>query len=235
MPVTTPLNALPARRHAASRRLLGLTLAGLLGVLLTACGGATQSRAAVVLIDISGGYATQVDKARLLANFLLADLEPGDSIAIAFIDNSSYSERNFIARADLDDRPSVATDEKRAVRDRLDAFLERFSVPSAHSDITGGILLARDYLDAADGERKQLFLLSDLREDLHPELERDQPLELAGIEVVAVNVTRQRPDNINPMVYQQRVAAWRQRIEDSGGQWQVVSDLGRLESALARR
>ncbi len=213
-----------------------ITVVGLLLVLITACSnGGHQGRAAVILIDISGDYAGEVDKARLLTNYLLSDLATGDSLAIAFIDNSSYSDRNYIARADFDSRPSVANDQKRRVRRELDAFLERFSVPSAHSDITGGVLLARDFLRDRDADRRQLFLLSDLQEDLHPELERNGPLELEGIEVIAVNVTRQRSDNINPLRYQQRVSSWQERVENQGGQWQMITDLNRLESALAQR
>lgn len=211
-------------------------LAGVLLALVTACSnGGHEGRAAVILIDISGDYAGEVDKARLLTNYLLSDLSTGDSLAIAFIDNRSYSERNYIARADFDSRPSVANDQKRKVQRELGAFLERFSVPSAHSDLTGGILLARDFLLDRDASRRQLFLLSDLEEDLHPELERNGLLDLAGIEVIAVNVTRQRSDNINPLRYQQRVSSWQDRVEDNGGDWQMITDLNRLESALAQR
>lgn len=211
-------------------------LVGFMLALVTACSnGGHEGRAAVILIDISGDYAGEVDKARLLSNYLLSDLSTGDALAIAFIDNSSYSDRNYIARADFDSRPSVANDQKRHVQKELDAFLERFSVPSAHSDITGGVLLARDFLRNRDAGRRQLFLLSDLEEDLHPELERNGPLELDGIEVIAVNVTRQRSDNINPLRYQQRVSSWQERVEDHGGAWQMITDLNRLESALAQR
>jgi len=221
---------------APARASLRLVLASMVLALVTACGDSSaNSRAAVVLIDISGNYAGEIDKARLLSRFLLADLSTGDSLAIAFIDNSSYSERNFITRVDFDRRPSVANDQKRKAQADLDAFLERFSVPSAHSDITGGVLLARDFLADRDVGRKQLFLLSNLEEDLHPELERDAPLGLDGIEVIAVNVTRQRSDNINPLRYQQRVQDWQERVRNGGGEWQIVADLNRLESALARR
>lgn len=222
-------------RTFMNRPRAGLAVAALLSLLMTACGGGPKERAAAVLIDISGEYAAEVDKARELTGYLLAGLEPGDSIAIAFIDNTSYSDRNFIARAQLDHRPSVANDQKRKVRAELDAFLERFSVPSAHSDLTGGVLLARDYLQRTEAEHQQLYLLSDLDEDLPPQLERDVPLELGDIEVVAVNVIRRDDDNIDPVNYRQRVAMWEQRVQQDGGRWKLVNQLDRLEHLAALR
>ncbi|MFW5969150.1 MAG: VWA domain-containing protein [Halofilum sp. (in: g-proteobacteria)] len=216
-------------------RVAGLAVVALLSLLATACQSEPQNRAAVVLIDISGAYAGEVDKARRVAGTLLSRLDPGDSIAIAFVDNTSYSDRNFIARADFDHRPSVANEQKREVSAQLDAFLERFSVPSAHSDLTGGMLLARDFLQRTESGRKQLFLLSDLDEDLKPDLDRDGPLEMDGIEVIAVNVIRRDSDNRNPADYRQRVTDWEQRVEEDGGQWKLVDEIDRLEHLASLR
>ncbi|MBA1146598.1 VWA domain-containing protein [Ectothiorhodospiraceae bacterium WFHF3C12] len=202
---------------------------------LASCGGAPNNRAAVVLIDISGEYAHEMEKARRVTSYLLGSLEPGDSIAVAFIDNTSYTERNFIARADFDHRPSVANDQKRQVKAKLDAFLKDFDVPSYHSDLTGGILLARDYLESAEAKTRQIFLLSDLDEDLKPELDRDVPLTLGGIEVVAVNVIRRDSDNVDPKGYRKRIAGWQERVQTNGGHWQMVNQIERLERVVALR
>lgn len=208
----------------------GLALA-LLTLLLVACNGSDKhSRAAFVLVDISSDYANEMKKANTLSRYLLANLDSGDSLAIAFIDNSSFTERNIIARATFDHRPSVAVGQKRALQKQLDAFIEGFEVPSHHSDITGGILLARDYLRETQAGRKQLFILSDLHEDLPPWLKRDMAMSLEDIAVIAVNVKRQRSDNNDPEAYQQRIANWQNKVEDSGGQWQLVNDLARLET-----
>ncbi len=224
---------MPASNHIQRRAALGAAV--LAALLLAACGAGQMNRAAVVLIDISGEYAREVEKARQVTSYLLGTLNPGDSIAVAFIDNTSYTERNFIARADFDHRPSVANDQKRLVRAQLDAFLDGFDVPSWHSDLTGGILLARDFLQSTGAQTQQLFLLSDLDEDLKPELDRDVPLELGGIEVVAVNVIRRNGDNIDPEHYRQRIAHWQRRVEDNGGRWQRVDRIERLQSAVAMR
>lgn len=224
-----------ALRRPAGRIVTRLAAAMLL-TLLTACGEpANNSRAAFVLIDIHSEYAGEMQQAQTLTNYLLAHLTSGDSMAIAFIDNSSYTERNIIARAEFDHRPSLATQQKRQVRAELDAFLDRFRVPSAHSDITGGVLLARDFLREASAGQSYLFILSDMHEDLLPGMNRDMPLELDGVHVVAVNVKRQRRDNFDPQAYQQRLAQWQQRVEDSGGHWQIANDLARLENVALLR
>src|SRR5690625_7872685 len=120
------------------------------------------------------------------------------SLAIAFNDNSSCTERNVIARVTFDHRPSVASQQKRHFQGQVEGFLRKFKVPSHHSDITGGVLLASDYLQEMDAGRKYLFILSDLSEDLPPRLARDLPLKLESVPVVAVNVKRQRQDNNSP-------------------------------------
>jgi len=216
---------------------LGLRLAALLGLCLalSGCSQPDNQRAAFVLVDISSDYAMELDKARTLSNYLLAELNSGDSLAIAFIDNSSFSDRNIIARADFDHRPSVANQQKRRFRQQLDDFIEGFRVPSYHSDIRGGVLLAADYLNEVQAGHKHLFILSDLHEDLPPNLNREVALSLKDVSVVAVNVKRQRSDNDNPAEYQQRLSDWQKRIEDSGGRWQLVNDLGRLETSVVLR
>lgn len=214
-----------------TRRAL-LLLATCTALLLNGCSAPEdQRRAAFILMDISGDYASEMKQARVLSNYLLANLNSGDSLAIAFIDNSSFTERNIIARATFDHRPSVASQQKRHFQAQVEGFLKKFRVPSHHSDITGGVLLASDYLHEMEAGRKHLFILSDLHEDLPPWLDRDLPVKLDSIQVVAVNVKRQREDNNSPRGYQNRLALWQERVEDNGGQWQLVNDMTRLERA----
>lgn len=213
-----------------------VVIAAMLAALLPGCNERVDHRRAVfVLIDISSDYASELEKAQTLNNYLLSNLRSGDSLAVAFIDNSSFTERNIIAKATFDYRPSAAITQKRAIRSKLNSFVKDFRVPSYHSDISGGMFLATDYLQDTDAGQRYLFILSDLHEDLPPQLKRDITMNLNGIEVFAVNVKRQRSDNNDPQAYQKRLTVWQQRVEVSGGRWQVVSNLGRLESALALR
>lgn len=222
--------------RGSSHRVARLIVGAFLAVSLVSCSEPVDhSRAAYVLIDISSDYAAELKKAQTLSNYLLANLHSGDSLAIAFIDNSSFTERNIIARTTFDHRPSVANQQKRAFQAQLNAFIKSFRVPSYHSDISGGVLLAADYLKEVGAGRQYLFLLSDLHEDLPAHLNRDVAVSLRDVQVVAINVKRQRSDNNDPQAYQNRLAAWQQRVEESGGKWQMVNDLARLESAVVLR
>jgi hypothetical protein len=232
---TDPRDATPAAGRGSFRQ-TGYVMGILIAALLAGCAQPRENtRAAFVLIDISSDYAAEMEKARTLTNFLLGSLNTGDSIAIAFIDNSSFTERNMIARTTFDHRPSVVNQQKREVRALLDAFMERFRVPSHHSDITGGVLLAADHLEELGAGASYLFILSDLHEDLPPWLRRDMPVALRDVQVIAVNVKRQRRDNNDPQAYRQRLAQWQERVENGGGQFQVVNDLARLDNVVARR
>ena len=57
-------------------------------------------------------------------------------------------------------------------------------------------------------------------------------VSLDGFEVVALNVTKLRSDNIDPRDYMQRLEDWKVRVEASGGQWRVINDLDRLDPAF---
>jgi len=58
------------------------------------------------------------------------------------------------------------------------------------------------------------------------------PGGLDGFEVVALNVTKLRSDNVDPREYLGRLEQWRARVEAGGGSWRVINDLDRLEKLL---
>lgn len=104
---------------------------------------------------------------------------------------------------------------------------------SPYTDITGGVLQAVEYLNESGAGQKHILIFSDLEEDLEKGYVRDIPFLMEGVQVVALNVTKLRSDNIDPREYLKRLEQWRQRLEDGGGTWRVINDLERLDKILA--
>jgi hypothetical protein len=208
---------------------------GLLLLAALAASACTQSgprnSGVYLLLDTSGTYRQELDKAGQIINYTLSRLDPLDSFAIARIDTGSFSEKDIIASVTLDDRPSTANRQKRQFSETVEQFLDG-AQSATHTDITGGLLQAVEYLNEKAPGHKVVFIFSDLKEDLVEGYVRDFPLAFDGFEVVALNVTKLRSDNIDPREYLARLEAWRRRVEDGGGTWRVINDLDRLEQLL---
>ena len=200
--------------------------------LLLACGpSGPRSRAVYLLLDTSGTYATEVGKAAAITNYLLGTLESGDSLGLARIDSASFSERDVIARVTFDARPSYTNQQKRAFRDSLDKFAVSVR-GSRHTDITGGLLQAAEWLRETGARERYVLIFSDLEEDLPDGFVRNFDLDLTGVHVVALNVTKLRSDQVDPREYAERLAHWEQRVVSGEGTFRVVNDLERLDGLL---
>ena len=196
------------------------------------CGPAVPHNTGVyLLLDTSGTYREELDKAKQIINFTLSRLDALDTFAVARIDTGSFSEQDIMAKVTLDDRPSAANQQKREFALAVDRFLDE-TPKSPYTDITGGLLQAVEFLNEKQPGRKTIFIFSDLKEDLAAGYVRDIAVALDGFEVVALNVTKLRSDNLDPREYAERLALWQQRVESEGGTWRVVNDLDRLESLL---
>jgi hypothetical protein len=216
----------------AIRKITASTAALLVTLLVASCGGPTAHNTGVyLLLDTSGTYSEELDKAAQIINYTLSRLEPLDSFAVARIDTGSFSERDILAKITLDDRPSTANMQKRQFAETVGSFLDGVE-GSQYTDITGGLLQAVEFLNEKEPGRKTVFIFSDLKEDLEQGYVRDIDVPLAGFEVVALNVTKLRSDNLDPREYLDRLDAWRKRVESSGGTWRVINDLDRLEELL---
>jgi hypothetical protein len=209
-----------------------LLVAGLAAA-LAGCSGeaAPTTRGVYLLMDTSGTYTEELGNAQAIINAILAKLEPGDSFAVARVDTGSFSEKDLVARVTFDERPSVTNQQKRKFREQVDAFVKGVK-PAAHTDITGGVLQAVEYLNEKNPGSKTILVFSDLEEDLQDGYIRDIPLTMDGFEVVAVNVTKLRADNIDPRKYMNRLETWQSRVESGGGTWRVINDLDRLDHIL---
>lgn len=212
-----------------TKQLLALVLVAA----IAACGddgSSNQARGVYLLLDTSGTYTRELDKAQRIINYLLSTMEAGDSFAVARIDSASFSEKDIIAKATFDARPSVANQQKRTFAASVDTFIHSVH-SSAYTDISGGILQGQEFLDESKAGHKYILIYSDLKEDLPKGYKRDFKLHLNGYSVIALNVTKLRSDNVDPKAYLHRVDAWQHRVEHAGARWYMINDLDR-EDAL---
>jgi hypothetical protein len=199
---------------------------------LSACSKTGPTNSGVyLLLDTSGTYTRELSNAQKLINVLLVKMEPSDSFAVARIDTGSFSEKDIIAKMTFNDRPSEANKQKRHFRDTMDKFVKEVK-PSKYTDITGGLLQAAEYLNEKGTGRKTILIYSDLKEELPDGYVRDIPFQLQGFDIVALNVTKLRSDNVDPREYMDRLEEWQRRVEAGGGSWRVINDMDRLERIL---
>jgi hypothetical protein len=184
-----------------------------------------------LLVDTSGSYNRQMNKAEQITLYALSRLQSSDSIAVARIDTASFTEKNIIAKATFDDRPSTTNQQKRAFASRVEQFVDQ-STAAPYTDISGGLLQAIEFLNEKRTARKEILIFSDMKEDLAKGYVRDIPLDFKGFDVVALNVTKLRSDNFDPRQYLARLEEWRVRVEKGGGHWRVINDLDRLDGLL---
>jgi hypothetical protein len=188
-------------------------------------------RAVYVLVDTSGTYAKQVGKAQQLINYLLGTLNPGDSLAVARVESRSFSEKDIIAKATFTKDPMQANAQKLAFKEQVSKFAKEAKKGSAYTDITGGILQASEFLNETGAGRKTILIFSDMQEELDRKtMRKNIPLNLKGITVVALNVTKLNTDNVDPRRYSGRLVWWEKRVKDAGAsEWRMVNDMEHLE------
>ena len=217
------------------KRLFVLLLALSSAAFSAGCGDSrSHAQAVYVLIDTSGTYALEANKAQMIINYLLGTLQPGDSLAVARVESRSFTEKDIIAKATFDSRPSQANAQKRAFRDKTDAFLKTVKA-SRYTDITGGLLQGAEFLNETGAGTKTIVVFSDMQEEIDKVTVRNIPMNLKRIRVVAVNVVKLKTDNIDPRRYFGRLEAWQQRVVAAGAsEWRVINDLERLDTIVSR-
>lgn len=203
--------------------------ASLLAISLLACTEQKPTTGLYMLLDTSGTYTKELKKAQQIIHYYLANLEPGDSFAVARIDSGSFSEKDIVAKVTFDHRPSRANEQKRVFATTISDFIDSVK-SSAYTDINGGLLLASEYLEETQADRKIVMVFSDMQEELPKGFKRDFNLSLNNYEVVALNVTKLRSDNQDPKQYMDRMSKWQLRVEESGGSWRMINDLDREDS-----
>ncbi|MGD9180908.1 MAG: hypothetical protein PVF26_07935 [Desulfobacterales bacterium] len=210
------------------KRLFALAIA--VCILMAGCTDTkNRSTGVYMLLDTSGTYAVELKKAQKILNYLLGVLSPGDTLAVARIDTGSFSEKDIVSKVTFDERPSVANNQKRAFMQQIDTFVGSVK-SSPYTDISGGILQAIEYLNEAGSGKKYILIFSDLKEELAKGYKRDIPFQLPEFNIIALNVTKLRGDNIDPKEYMARVEEWRGKVEKGGGEWGMINDLERLDN-----
>ena len=173
----------------------------------------SRSTGVYMLLDTSGTYAVELEKAQKILNYLLGVLAPGDSLAVARIDTGTWDNPEGYERFNP-----------------LRGVGRKSVKGSPYTDISGGILQAIEYLNEAGSGKKYILIFSDLKEELAKGYKRDIPFQLQDYNVIALNVTKLRGDNIDPKEYMARVQDWRSKVENGGGEWAMINDLERLDN-----
>ena len=193
-----------------------------------------QAHAVYMLVDTSGSYAQEAGKAQLIISYLLGTLGPGDSLAVARVKSRSFTEKDIVAKVTFDTRPTQANAQKRAFRDKTGQFLDTVK-GSVYTDITGGMLQGAEFLNETGAGTRTIVVFSDMQEELDKITQRDMPMNLKRIRVVAVNVVKLNTDNIDPRRYFGRLEAWQKRVTAAGAaEWRVINDLERLDAIFSR-
>src|SRR3954468_2853290 len=200
---------------------------------LAGCGDSkNHAQAVYMLVDTSGTYALEIDKAQAIVNYLLGTLQSGDSLAVARVRSRSFSEKDVIAKATFDSRPSQANAQKRAFKDAIESFTKT-ARGSAYTDITGGLIQGAMFLNETGAGKKTILIFSDMQEELDKSTVRDFPIDLKEIRVVAVNVVKLKTDNVDPRRYMGRLEDWHKRVKGAGAaDWVVINDLEHLDRLL---
>ena len=204
-------------------------------ILAGACDSASaHARAVCVLVDVSGTYADQRHEViRVVKSGLLPHLRPGDTLVVIRVGDHGYTRDSVVASATLDEQPSHANAQKMEIAAKLDRFAA-MDLHERHTDLSGAILLAAEYLRASHAGRRSLVVFSDMLEELPRGAQRTLgPGELAGVDVVAMNVKRLAADQMDPAAYRRRLDGWGTRLTAArAASWTVVLDPTELATRL---
>jgi len=219
------------------RRILSIVTVLSVVLVIGACADKkSHAKSVYMLVDTSGTYTQELGRAQALTGYILGTLNPGDSFAVARVKSRSFSEKDIIAKVTFDKDPLQANAQKRAFRDKVADFTKGATKGSAYTDITGGIIQAAEFLNETGAGRKTILIFSDMQEELDYQTMRDFPIDLKGISVVALNVTKLTTDNVDPRRYLNRMEWWEKRVRAAGAEdWRRVNDLEHPERIFDAR
>ncbi|HEX5636985.1 MAG TPA: hypothetical protein VFY78_07875, partial [Gammaproteobacteria bacterium] len=158
---------------------------------------------------------------------LLARMEPGDSLALARMDNENFSEQNIVAAVTFSSRPSQSNNQKRVVLKTVEQLAGEIRVGS-YTDVTGGLLHAMSWLNATGAGKKMILVFSDFPDEPREGYMREFPVNFNGAHVVVWDVPQAEPLPAAVLTetksFAERANAWQQRVEAGDGHWQLAND-----------
>ncbi len=212
-------------------RIFALMLVAIAAVSISSCTGDNGRHAIYMVVDTSGTYARQSDKARDVLKYLLITANPGDTLALARIDSRSYTEKNIIAKVTLENVPSKANEQKKDFAAKADRFVKKIrrARGSAYTDISGALILATEFLRETGASKQTIVVFSDMKQELGKGTVRNFNYDVKGIRFVVINIVKLRSDNVDPRRYMRRMEAWQKKLMDSGAaEWVVITDMDKV-------
>jgi len=204
---------------------------------LAACEDRKANATAVhALLDVSRSYFRELDKTLRAIRVMMGFIHAGDSFAVAEIGACSFTDDAVILRFTAPDRPSERQRVIGAYAARLNEYGSRVKATN-YTDLRGALAQAAQYLKTREAARRAIVVFSDFEEDLPGSCKRELalPAELAGVEVIASNVTKLPEDNRDPARYHKRLETWRRQVEAAGGRWRVMPDAADVVALLRDR
>ena len=188
-----------------------------------------------MLVDTSGTYAAEADKAKLdhqlpARHAAAGRLAGGGAGAEPQLQREGHRRQGHLRY------PAVAGQRAEArVSGEIDDSFRRAPAAAAYTDITGGLIQGAKFLNETGAGTKTIVIFSDMQEELDKVTMRDFPIDLKGIRVIAVNVVKLKTDNVDPRRYLGRLEAWQKRVRaPAPREWRVINDLERLNRSRAR-
>jgi hypothetical protein len=216
--------------------LLGGGAAALAGT-LAACEERRDDAASIyALLDVSGSYFRELDKAVRALRVMMGFMHAYDSFTVAEIGACSFTDEAVILRFTAPDRPSERQRLVAANAQRLAGYAAKAKATN-FTDIRGALTQAAQQLAARAAATRAIVLFSDLEEDLPAGCRREAalPSSLKGLDVIATNVVRLPEDNRDPQRYTRRIDGWRKLVEAAGARWQVIPDPADVVALLKDR
>ena len=212
-------------------------LAGALPGALAACEERRDDAASIyALLDVSGSYFRELDKAVRALRVMMGFVHAYDSFAVAEIGACSFTDEAVILRFTAPDRPSERQRLVAANAQRLAGYAAKAKATN-FTDIRGALIQAAQHLTSRPAATRAIVLFSDLDEDLPAGCRREAalPSSLKGLDVIATNVVRLPEDNRDPQRYTRRIDGWRKLVEAAGARWQVIPDPADVVALLKDR